>query len=284
MNCTELRQRVERTANLPSLPAVVCKIIAAVDDPNACVNRLNELIVQEPALATRMLRLANSAYFGRRNGIVSLPQCALVLGFNTIRSLALSASVQRTILSSGVRSFDPTAFWRHSLGVGVSARVMARHAGGDAEAAMAAGLVHDIGRLVLDLAVPSEYEQVLARVRKGEPEPKVEREVLGASHAEVGGWLALKWKLPEAIVAAISWHDKPESAGAHRPLAALVMLADEVTRALAEERPAASVDAGIWRDAETPYADAEGIGSECLREWQRTEEVMGALASEARAA
>ena len=101
MNLGELRQRVDRTSNLPSLPTVVTKIIAAVDDPRACVSRLNELIGQEPALATRMLRLANSAYFGRRNSIVSLSQCAVVLGFNTIRSLALSASVQRLVQQSG---------------------------------------------------------------------------------------------------------------------------------------------------------------------------------------
>src|SRR5438128_5653362 len=119
MKAVELRQRVDRTGNLPSLPAIVSKILSTVDDPKASASQLNELVGQEPALATRMLRLANSAYFGRRNGIVSLPQCAVVLGFNTIRSLALSASIHQLILGSGVRNFDLTAFWRHSLGTGV---------------------------------------------------------------------------------------------------------------------------------------------------------------------
>lgn len=277
----ELRLRVDRTSNLPSLPAVVSKIIAAVDDPRASVSRLNELIEQEPALATKMLRLANSAYFGRRNGIVSLSQCALVLGFNTIRSLALSASVQRIMLGSGVMNFDPLAFWRHALGTGVGARGLARRAGADGEAAMAAGLVHDIGILVLDVVAQPEYEQALALVKEGLPELEAEKKILGATHPEVGGWLATKWKLPESIVAAISWHHQPGSAGNNAQLASLVKLADELAITLDGGGRASSVPESLWQDASVPFADADTIGAEFLKDWKLAEETMGGAGAEA---
>ncbi len=277
----ELRLRVDRTANLPSLPIVVTKIIAAVDDPRASVSRLNELIEQEPALATKMLRLANSAYFGRRNGIVSLSQCSLVLGFNTIRSLALSASVQQLVLGTGVRHFDPHAFWRHSLGSGVGSRVLARKAGTDAEAAMAAGLVHDIGMLVLDVVCPKEFEEALKLHQTGMPELEAEKQVLGATHPEVGGWLAAKWKLPDSIIAAISWHHQPGSAGTHAGLASVVSLADQLTTVLDDGKPAGEVPEECWRAAGLSYPDAGAIGEEFLREWKLAEETMGGAGSEA---
>ena len=276
MNLGELRQRVDRTSNLPSLPTVVTKIIAAVDDPRACVSRLNELIGQEPALATRMLRLANSAYFGRRNSIVSLSQCAVVLGFNTIRSLALSASVQRLVQQSGGKNFDPVAFWRHSLGTGVGAKVLARRAAADSEAAMAAGLVHDIGKLVLDVVAQREYELALADVKAGVAEKDAEIKHLGATHGEVGGWLALKWKLPEPIVAAICWHSQPESAGANQALASIVHLADQITDAIDAGRQPAQVPEALWQAAGLPFAEAEALGEELVRDWRAAEELMGA--------
>jgi putative nucleotidyltransferase with HDIG domain len=275
MNLGELRQRVDRTSNLPSLPTVVTKIIAAVDDPRACVSRLNELIGQEPALATRMLRLANSAYFGRRNGIVSLSQCAVVLGFNTIRSLALSASVQRMVQQSNGKNFDPVGFWRHSLGTGVGARVLARRIPTDPEAAMAAGLVHDIGKLVLDVVAPREYELALADKKAGTSEKDAEVKHLGATHGEVGGWLAVKWKLPEPIVAAITWHHQPQSAGPNQALAALVMLADEVTGALEAGLPPAEVAEAHWQAAGIPFEEAEKLGQACSDDWKAAEELMG---------
>lgn len=277
----ELRLRVDRTANLPSLPTVVTKIIAAVDDPRASVSRLNELIEQEPALATKMLRLANSAYFGRRNGIVSLSQCSLVLGFNTIRSLALSASVQQLVLGSGVKNFDPHSFWRHSLGTGVGSRVLARKAAMDAEAAMAAGLVHDIGMLVLDVICPKEFEEALGLARTGIPELEAEKQVLGATHPEVGGWLAAKWKLPDSIIASISWHHQPSSAGPHVGLASLVSLADQVATVLDKGRKASEVPEDCWRSAGLQSQDADTLGLEFLREWKLAEETMGGAGAEA---
>lgn len=276
MNRTELQRKVETTANLPSLPTVVTKIIETVDDPNSSTQRLNELIVQEPALAARMLRLANSAFFGRRSGMVSLPQCALVLGLNTVRSLALSASVHQMMSQAGVESFDPRQFWRHSLGTGVAGRVMARHCGQDAEAAMSAGLVHDIGRLVLDVVVRAEYGAVLARIREGADEAQSELKAFGATHAEVGGWLALKWKLPPSIIAAISCHDRPESAPEEfRPLARLVRLADSMAEVLGRGKPASLVDRSLWDAAGIRIDAIPEIEASVGREWKLAEDVMG---------
>ncbi|MBI5837345.1 MAG: HDOD domain-containing protein [Candidatus Eisenbacteria bacterium] len=277
MLLAELQQKVERTPNLPSLPVVVTKIIAAVDDPKSSVSRLNELISQEPALAARMLRLANSAYFGRRNGMVSLPQCALVLGFNTIRSLALSASVHRMIAGAGAKTFQPQEFWRHSLGVGVGGRVLARAVGRDSEAAMSAGLVHDLGKLVLDVVATVEYEEALASAKERQNSASdAEREFLGASHGEVGGWLATKWKLPDVIVAAITHHHSPAAADAqHQPLVHLVALADSLAHALDAGRAAADVDATLWQAATVPFERAADLAVEFQKEWKQAEEVMG---------
>jgi HD-like signal output (HDOD) protein len=281
MHLAELRQKVDLTPNLPSLPVVVTQIIAAVDDPNSTVSRLNDLISKEPALAARMLRLANSAYFGRRNGMVSLPQCALVLGFNTIRSLALSASVHRMVVAAGLKSFSPQQFWHHSLGTGVGGRVLARAAGRDAEAAMSTGLVHDIGKLVLDVVAAKEYADVLGRIGEGEACEAVELELLGASHGEVGGWLAAKWKLPQLIIEAISYHHRPASAEAqHQDLVHLVTLANAMAHTLDEGGKATDVDATLWSPAGVSYERAEELGVEFLKEWKQAEEVMGVVGGE----
>jgi HD-like signal output (HDOD) protein len=276
MNLAELQQKVEHTPNLPSLPVVVTKIIAAVDDPNSTIGRLNDLISKEPALAARMLRLANSAYFGRRNGMVSLPQCALVLGFNTIRSLALSASVHRMVVAAGVKTFNPQEFWRHSLGTGVGGRMLAKASSRDGEAAMSSGLVHDIGKLVLDVVAGAEYETVQARLQAGEACEAVETELLGATHGDVGGWLATRWKLPDLIIQAITFHHRPDSADApHQPLVKLVALSNALAHALGEGKPANSVDAAMWQAAEVPFERAEELGADFLREWKQAEESMG---------
>jgi putative nucleotidyltransferase with HDIG domain len=281
MNPLELRQRLDRTSSLPSFPAVVSKIIAAVDDPRASASQLQELVSQEPALAARMLRLANSAYFGRRNGIVSLRQCAVVLGFNTIRSLALSASIQRVIQQSSVKSFDLQSFWHHSLGTGVGARALARRAGADPEAAMAAGLIHDIGKLVFDVLAPTDYSTVLERTAAGTPEPDAERQVFGATHSEAGAWLAAKWKLPPQIVACIEAHDRPEAAGEHRALAAVVRLANELAKTLAAGGHAADLDRGIWPDAGIQPDDPAAVEEEFQLEWKQAEDMMGTGSAEA---
>jgi HD-like signal output (HDOD) protein len=282
MHLAELQQKVEHTANLPSLPVVVTKIIAAVDDPNSTVGRLNDLISKEPALAARMLRLANSAYFGRRNGMVSLPQCALVLGFNTIRSLALSASVHRMVVAAGVKSFSPQEFWHHSLGTGVGGQVLARACGQDGEAAMSAGLVHDIGKLVLDAVARKEFEEALGRIKDGEAPAAVEMELLGATHGDVGGWLAAKWKLPGVICAAITHHHVPASADPqNKDLLNLVVLSNTLAHALSDGKSATEVDAGLWQAAGVPYERADELAAELQKAWKQAAEVMGSTDGEA---
>ncbi|HOD48813.1 MAG TPA: HDOD domain-containing protein [Candidatus Hydrogenedentes bacterium] len=196
---------LEEIITLPSLPATVARILELLNDPDSSLSEVGKIVSGDPAIALKTLRLVNSAAYGLRGRVTSVEHAVTLLGAKVIQNLVLTATVLDT-LSSGAR-----LLFQHSIAAGVAARsIMRSHIFGnvlDPEEAFAYGLLHDIGKIILEDYMSDELVQAedLSRVQ-GLPGHVAEREVIGVDHAEIGGRLAMNWRLPDSIAAAIMAH------------------------------------------------------------------------------
>lgn len=230
----EIRRLVQRVVDLPTLPVVVPQILRLVEDRRSSAGDLARVISSDQALASRILRLANSAFYGFRREIVSINHAVVLLGFDTVKSIVLAATVVEALGDGDVvSSFDRAAFWLHVLSTAAAARRVARALGAaDPEAAFVGGLLHDIGKVVLDRFFYRRYAEA-ARAAAAAPCPIREAEAAQfcVTHAEVGCWLAERWKFPAAIVEPVAFHHRPAVASSHHwPVVAIVHLADILAR------------------------------------------------------
>ncbi len=213
----ETRRVVQRVVDLPTLPAIIPRIMRLVEDPRSSATDLARVIASDQSLASRILRLANSAFYGFRREIVSVDHAVVLLGFNTVKSIVLAATVFET-LSGGdvVSSFDREQFWLHVLGTATAARRLARARRlADPEAAFVGGLLHDIGKVVLDRFFYRRYAQAAEDAAR---RPCLIREAetahFSVHHAEVGRWLVERWRFPAVLVEPVAFHHRPAAAGA----------------------------------------------------------------------
>ena len=213
---------------MPSLSTTVSKVLEICSRPDTVPNDLNRVIALDPVLAGQVLKLINSAYYSLMNKVTSLTRAIIMLGLNTVKNLALSTAIIRSVSQAKKsRALPIRAFWAHSIAVGVMAKLLAAGRGlslAEREEYFVAGLLHDLGKI----PIGDEYTEVLARVETAqEPLVTVEQQVLGLDHEEVGAMIATKWKLNAVLTAAICHHHAPElAAAAHRDLVATVALAD----------------------------------------------------------
>ncbi len=182
-----------------------------------------------------MLRLVNSAYFGLRNPVSSIHQALVSLGVNTLKNIALSLAMLGALPRENGAGFNSEECWVHSLAVGLAARRLGRLAGVDpaeAEEYFVAGLLHDVGKLVLARQAPQEYRRALEAAAAGEQDLlAAEAAVLGATHAEVGAVLATHWGLPEMLGLGLARHHAPD-AGEPSALVDAVYAADQLSKRL----------------------------------------------------
>lgn len=196
---------------LPSLPAVVGELIRTLDNESAGIDQLAEGIAKDQSLAARALRVANSPFYGIQHKVSSIHDAIVILGFRAVGSLVMAASVTGYFTPPKGVSFDLDHFWRHGLGTALCARALARHAGLDTEAGFSAGLLHDIGVLMLLTTRPEHYGRVLAyRDEHDCHVPEAERAILGFDHARAGEALITRWRFPTDIVRAVALHHAPE--------------------------------------------------------------------------
>jgi putative nucleotidyltransferase with HDIG domain len=233
-----MRQLITGIRNLPTLPVVISKLTKLLADPDTSVKQVTGVLAEDQALTAKLLKLANSSYYGFAGQIASISQAVVMLGFGGVRDVALSASVI-DLFSAGrgggcptEELFPVTGFWEHSIGVGVACRMLARQGKlGDPEEAFVAGLLHDIGKLVMLVHMPDELLPVL-RECAGGPLPFTEAESRhGISHAALGRLLVEQWKLPERISEPVGFHHAVRSRRPTAPVTAAVQFADILVRA-----------------------------------------------------
>ncbi len=233
MSPEELKKALQKFKDLPTLPDVVAKVTRTVANPLASADDLNQVISLDQALTFKVLRLANSAYYGFPHEITTITQAVTILGFNTIRNLALSVSVHKLLFGGKERDlFSPRDFWKHCVATAVCARLLARRVGYKSEDnAFTAGLLHDIGKAVLDKIAHDDFVKALKESQEGGlPLWECEVRHCGIDHATLGGVIADLWNLPRELKTAVEFHHRPSAAGSVDVLVAVVHVANELCR------------------------------------------------------
>jgi putative nucleotidyltransferase with HDIG domain len=230
---------LRRIRELPSLPEVVNRILTLLGQAETPASQIAKLIAYDPGLTSKVLRMVNSAAYGFQRQISSIQHGIMILGFNTVRGLVLSASIFKLFEGrTHPDGLDHHQFWTHSLTTAVAARFLAKSLGSpDGDEVFSAAMLHDIGKVVLDVHLPV-YREVLQASRKLRIPPHgpdfrlLEERLLGMTHDGIGALLAVKWKLPVAITEVIQYHHQPELAQAYPHLVHLVGLANEMANLL----------------------------------------------------
>lgn len=199
-----LRAEIIGHGTVPSAPTVLFEILHLLENEAADLHRLFGAIESDPGLTGRVLRTANGAFFGQSRTVTTVQHAVTVLGVAMVRGLAVSAAVFQAV-GHELPAHEVDAVWRHSLETGIAARLLAAKTRlADRDDAFTAGLLHDVGRLVLWRRFPELYREL----GDARPAEVAERAALGVDHAVAGGWLFDAWKLPAAVTVAVAQHHR----------------------------------------------------------------------------
>lgn len=233
-----LRIIEDELQDLPPLPAVIVRVMQTINDPNTSATDLNRLISGDQALASKVLRLVNSSYYGFPRRISTITHAVVILGFNTVRNLTTSLGVFNAFDTRNQRTaLNRDEFWSHSIGTAVAAGVIGKRKGiptKSTEEVFVGGLMHDVGKLFLDQFFPDQYAIAIKLAAAAKISIwDAEKTALGVGHALVGKRIAEKWNLPLSLTAMITLHHQPTFAKEHFEVTAVIQAADRTARKLA---------------------------------------------------
>lgn len=222
-----LESLLSRIADVPTLPTSVLRVMQMIEDPFCSSSDLAKVIQADPAMAAKVLKLANSSYYGFRQKIGNVPQAVTLLGFATLKNTLLAAAVFDMFRIAGT-GFDLNALWKHSVTTATAAKLIAKRVRyPQSEKAFTAALLHDVGKIILARFLPQALSEIVDTVL-GEHMAMydAEKKVLGLSHPALGAWTLSRWGLPSPIVEAVEFHHHPTRAQTSFDLAAIVYLAN----------------------------------------------------------
>ncbi len=210
-----LAQLLTQIESLPSLPSLYAELIAELQSEEMAVSKVGDIVSRDPAMTAKVLQLVNSAFFGVPRRISSPSKAVALLGADTIKALVLGVGVFSQFSDSAGGGFDLEALWEHSFRTAAAAKRIALAEGVDGQEtdeAFTGGLLHDVGKLVLGRGFPERYHDALSHAsERGIEHVQSEREIFGATHAEVGAYLLALWGLPDPVVAAVAYHHTPDA-------------------------------------------------------------------------
>ncbi len=240
-----LQQRLRSCRTLPSIPAVVLEVLDLCQRDDVAIQEVARVLARDPALAAKVLTVANSAWYGLRSQVTTLDRALALLGINATLSLALSFSFVRGLRGSGWVRFDHQAYWRRSAIAATAARVIGRYeCDATPDELFLAGLLQDIGMLALNEAIPELYDPIVAEAKGDHQKLMVlEREKLGADHAASGEWLLRNWNLPEKLQRAVAGSHQAEPGAEADYFALSVALAGRVAEIWTHPDNTAAADA-----------------------------------------
>jgi len=246
-----INELLERVSALPALPAVVQRLSQALARPDTPASEIAAIVQKDQSIASRLLRAANSPYYGFSRTIASINQAVVLLGTNTVRNLVLTMSVFQSLPTQQAGVLHKRKFWEHSICSGVAARRLAPGGPSQRDEAFIAGVLHDIGKLALDLWFPKEFAQAIRYHKSHRVEiSQAEREAMGCDHQYVGQKLAEQWAFPYALVESIAKHHTPHRAEDFPETVAAVHAADIICHGLSIGQTGTAflriVDRGAW--------------------------------------
>ncbi|KFB74241.1 MAG: putative domain HDIG [Candidatus Accumulibacter phosphatis] len=214
---------------VPTLPTIIIQAIKMMQNPNVDARAVERLMVNDPAISAKILRVANSAFFGFSRRVATIADAVRVLGFINVQGMLISVGAFDAFRTERLNLVD---FWKHSIATATAARFLSSRVHCSADEAFMAGLLHDIGKLIFAVQAESAYRQVL-ELKRGSAMSSLEAErtLFEFTHPEVGEMVAERWDLPAKYLAAIAHHHDPAAAGDERMFCALIGLADQAAYA-----------------------------------------------------
>jgi putative nucleotidyltransferase with HDIG domain len=217
----QLTRIVAMTRDLPAMPHVASKVLELSSDPGTSARQLQQVIADDQAMTARILKIANSAMYSCSRKIKTLTEAIVMLGFNSIRSLVVTSAARNLYnTKSSQTGLKERLLWEHSIGAAFACRLLVEpRLPALTEEAFLAGLLHDIGKLVLKIRVPTDFDEIVQIVyNENRPFHLTERELLGFDHSVVGAMLVNKWKFSPALENVILNHHDPDALSADDPL------------------------------------------------------------------
>jgi putative nucleotidyltransferase with HDIG domain len=251
------KELILKVCDIPPVPMVALKVLKLIEDPNSTLEDIQRVIMGDQAMATRILKIANSAFYGARRNIDTVSQAITIIGFNTVKSVVLAASTREIYKGFGIIE---QKLWEHSIAASTASGLIS----GEVtflkrEEAAVSGLLHDVGKVIMNNSQPEKYSIVTQMVHeKKEPYSSIEDDIFGFNHAEVGSMMAEKWGFPEILCNVIRQHhtwssDDPSGGDLYESsLCSVIALADALCARL-----------GIGYRNPMPDLD---LGEEILRE------------------
>jgi len=276
-------RKLEAVTDLPTLPIVYAKVSALVNDSRTTAAQVARVIESDQAITSKILRLVNSSFFGFSRRISSIHQAVILLGFNTIRNTVLSISVSKMFETEQTIDFDLKNSWKHSIATGLLTKSLGRHLDtGMDEEAFAAGILHDIGKVVLNKYFPDEFGAALEKARSEQlPLFDAERQVNGVSHAEIGEYIVDHWNLPYGLVEAVALHHTPSVLRSNPKLVCLVHVANIFAREMQigfnGDFRVSEIDPFVYEELEVSEDDLNGFYMRMKEEIEENQEIFNIL-------
>ncbi len=281
---SKVKRVVTNIRNLPTPPIVFHQIQKVINDPNVSAEHIASILSEDPGMSVKVLKLTNSAFYGLSREIDSVKQAVIIIGLEAIKNLVLSASVLDMFKGDNVDQEYQEKFWRHSLATAFCGRMMANklrvRGMVNPDAAFSSGLLHDVGKIVISCFLPDEHKQLLQERAKDSTasDVEIEERILGYNHAQIGGFLAVQWKIPTRLVDAITFHHSPQICEAEDPIAYLIYLADYVAKKTFYDESEGDVigvaDETILEYMQVTEESLEPLGDQLREEYLKSETFM----------
>lgn len=256
MSFDKISVLISKINSIPTLPTVACQVIEITADPNSSADDLAKVVTPDISLTTKLLKMANSPFFGAIRRVTSLQHAITVLGFKEVRNLIISAVIFESFMKAEkMGNYDIGKFWKHSFVCGLAAKVIAADLKKASNEFFVAGLIHDIGKLVIYITSPHDFLKLVETAKHLKLKFKAfeaEKEIVGMTHDEVGMRLLKKWLFPESLLTAIGFHHRLQETDKRSLLPVVVHIAD-IFAHLYEMQTAGGVDDPAM--AETLYPD-----------------------------
>jgi putative nucleotidyltransferase with HDIG domain len=275
---------VSNVRNLPTPPVVFHQIQKVISDPDASAARVAGILAEDPAMSVKVLKLTNSAFYGLAREVESVKQAVVIIGMDAVKNLVLSASVLDMFKTGHVDQDFQERFWRHSLATAFCCRLLSRNIRSrgivDSDSAFSAGLLHDVGKMVLSCFLPDEYKKFREERKQDQTSTdfQLEMRVLGYSHGHIGGFLGSEWQLPYKLCEAITHHHTPAESESGDPLIYLVHVADYISKLTFYDRDQQYLVGGISTEVaehlEIGPEDVEHYADELRSEYPKAETFM----------
>jgi putative nucleotidyltransferase with HDIG domain len=251
---------------IPTLPIVCIRVMQVTADPNSSANDLMNIISPDVSLTTKILKIANSPFYGITREISSLQHAVTILGFPEIRNLVISTVAFESFKNfKQDDKFDIKKFWSHSFCCGLAAKTMAADLKISSNDLFVAGLIHDIGKLAIYMTFPMEFlklNDIMSPIKLKYTAFEIEKDTFGITHDEVGMRLLKKWMFPENLLMAVGFHHRPEEADKKSLFPVVVHIADIFTHIYemqAEDEEDDSLDEGIYYNDIIKLSQSFGI-------------------------